>query len=84
METIVHISSVVSPTENAQPKINLSSKQLSLEQLSPDKNKIEPEIITSGEPLPSDIFLTSLNDPMFHIRRYLRKVVDKDVQQLIQ
>jgi hypothetical protein len=77
MESIVHISSVVSSTEKVQPKINLSSKQLSLEQLSPDKNKIEPEIITSGEPLPSVIFSTSLNDPMFQsIRHYLRKVVD--------
>ena len=56
METIVHISSVVSPTGNAQPKINLSSKQLSLKQLSPDKNKIEPEIITSGEPYPQIYF----------------------------
>jgi len=83
METIVHISSVVSPTENAQP-ISLSSKQLSLEQLSPDKNQIEPELITSGEPLPSDIFLTSLNDPMFQsIRRYLRKVVDNTRRRTI-
>ena len=82
METIVHISSVVSPTGNAQPKINLSSEQLPLEQLSP--NKIEPEIIFSGEPLPSDIFLTSLNDPMFQsIRRYLRKVVDNTRRRTI-
>jgi hypothetical protein len=40
---------------NAQPII-LSSEQLSLEQLSPDKNKIEPEIITSGEPYPQIYF----------------------------
>ena len=56
METTVHISSVVSPTENAQP-INLSSEQLSLEQLSPDKNKIEHEIITRVEnPYPQIYF----------------------------
>ena len=77
-ETIVHISSVTFPTENAQSKINhLSSEQISMEQLSSDKNNIEPEHFLIGETLPSDIFLTSLNDPMFKsIRRYLRKIVE--------